>query len=288
MRSLFLLPVRLLFVLPLRLLFVLPLRLLKKLRLIGFSLLAGMAIAYGLQLREAHRHWGLRAADVERALAGDDLVDEPSVVETRSLVIDAEPSAIWPWLVQMGHGRGGWYSYAQLERPWSPTDDGSGASADEILPEFQDLAVGDIVPTYPGGGFGARIVEPERALVLYLDDELVKEQVAVLEADGDKAGETSEEGFGASGIRMAGAMGDREMPRFKVSWAFILEPEAGGRTRLIERFRAASDDSRMSGPLGAHLVRYGIFAMTRRQMLGIKERVERAAGGAPGVGSEAA
>jgi hypothetical protein len=280
MRSLFLLPVKLLFVLPLRLL--------KKLRLIGFSLLAGMAIAYGLQLREAHRHWGLRAADVERALAGDDLVDEPSVVETRSLVIDAEPSAIWPWLVQMGHGRGGWYSYSQLERPWSATDGGSGASADEILSEFQDLAVGDIVPTYPGGGFTARVVEPSSALVLYLDDELVRAQMASLAGDGQEAGEPSGEGIEAGGFRVANAMGDKEMPAFKVSWAFILEPEAGGRTRLIERFRAASDDSKMSGAFGARLASYGIFAMTRRQMLGIKERAERVAGGAPGVGSEAA
>ena len=54
------------------------------------------------------------------------------IIDTRSLVIDAPPAAVWPWLVQLGYGRGGWYSYDRMDM--------AGRSADRILPEFQDLA----------------------------------------------------------------------------------------------------------------------------------------------------
>src|SRR6185369_12325462 len=84
--------------------------------------------------------------------------------ETRGITIDAVVEDVWPWLMQLGYGRGGWYSYDKLDM--------KGHSATEILPEWQGLQVGDTVPTHPDGGFEVRALEPGRALVLYVDSEI--------------------------------------------------------------------------------------------------------------------
>jgi hypothetical protein len=203
--------------------------------------------------------WGIDPAETEGSLPGDDLVPEPAVIDTRGITIDAPPAAVWPWLLQLGYGRGGWYSYDQLDM--------KGRSADAILPEHQSLAVGDIVPTDPAGGFEVKVLDPERALVLMVDDELVARRRTPVEGDG----EATTAGLEASGRFMQASM----PPRFAVSWAFVLRPLDGGRTRLVERMRGsfgeATAGSRTFGPL----LGFGIFVMTRRQMLGLKARVER-------------
>ena len=157
---------------PLRLAF----RLVMRLKVIIVSVLAGMVIAFLLQLREQQQTWGIVARDVTKTLAGDDIIEDADIVETRTIVVETAPSTVWPWLVQMGYGRAGWYSYDRL--------DIEGSSAVAVLPQFQDLAAGDLVPTHPGGGFVARVVDPEKALVLYLDSELVRSQIEASVADG--------------------------------------------------------------------------------------------------------
>jgi hypothetical protein len=231
-----------------------------KLKIVILSVAAGIAIAFGLQAREQSRSWGLLPGDADRALPGDDLVAKPDHIETRSLIIEARPAEVWPWLVQMGYGRGGWYSYAQLDRPWSPPGRSAGRSADTVLEELQDLAVGDMVPTHPGGGFEARVVETDAALVLYLDDTMVREQAQALVDEGT--------------VTAAESVVDRDMPTFRLSWAFVLQEESGGRSRLIERFRLHVD---LSAPQrrGLPVLGLGVFALMRTQMLGIKRRVER-------------
>src|SRR3972149_3519677 len=77
------------------------------------------------------------------------------------------------------------------------------------------------------------------------------------------------------GLAMAGAMGEVTMPEFRATWAFVLEPESGERTRLIERFRVWTVDAGLPQRLGMPLMGYGVFAMTRKHMLGVKERSER-------------
>ena len=104
-----------------------------------------------------------------------------------------------------------------------------GRSADTILPEHQALAVGDIVPTDPNGGFEVRILEPERALVLFVDSEIVARRTDEARIDA-----ASTPGLAASGRFMQASM----PPEFAVSWAIVLQPLDGGRTRLIERVRA--------------------------------------------------
>lgn len=251
-----------------------------KFKLVVVSVLAGMVIAFYAQLRQEQQTWGIVPRDRSKPLAGDDLVADPDIIETRSLYVDAAPSEVWPWLVQMGYGRGGWYSYDKLDM--------QGRSADSILPQFQDLAAGDIVPTHPGGGFVARVVDPGKALVLYLDTELVRSQVesSVAERGQDALAALDEEMPG--GLQFAGALGGMTMPEFRASWSFILEPEAGGtRTRLIERFRVWTAEAGLPQKLGLPVMGLGVFAMTRKHMLGVKERAEGQAGHGSGNGSAA-
>jgi hypothetical protein len=231
-----------------------------RLKVIALSVAAGVAIAYGLMLREQSRSWGLLRGDADRPLPGDDLVADPDHTETRSLIVEAPAAAVWPWLVQMGYERGGWYGLSQLDRAWSPVASVTSRSADRIMPEFGDLAAGDIVPTHPGGGFVAKVVEPGKALVLYLDDAIVR----------DQAQAAADEGSAKAAERLR----DMDMPAFRLSWAFVLEGEPAGRSRLIERFRLQMD---LSAPQrrGLPIMGLGVFALMRSQMLGIKRRVER-------------
>jgi hypothetical protein len=142
--------------------------------------------------------WGSKADERARPLPGDDLVPDAEQ-QTHAITIDASTAAVWPWLLQMGQGRGGFYSHDRLERL-------VGAdirNADEIHPEWQDLAVGELmrtyrpVPRFEPLGWIVSAIEPERVLVV------------------------------------------REPQRGDVinsSWSFVLEDDAG-RTRLLSRWR---------------------------------------------------
>ncbi len=101
------------------------------------------------------------AADRRWHLEGDDLVPEPRAQMTHTIAIEATPAEIWPWLLQMGRRRGGWYS-------WDLLDNGGKPSADRIIPELQHLAVGDVLPWAAKGpeGFSVERIVPERALIL--------------------------------------------------------------------------------------------------------------------------
>jgi hypothetical protein len=123
--------------------------------------LAGAAAAYLLLLRERCLTWGARPEEVSREMPGDELIPDPDTLATRAITIDAPPTALWPWLVQMGSGRGGAYTYDWIENLF-----GLGMhSADEILPEFQGLAEGDVLPMGRSGpGMRVEILQPERFL----------------------------------------------------------------------------------------------------------------------------
>ena len=230
-----------------------------------FLALAGTAVVRSVVI-PWWRTWGRRPAD-DGPLAGDDLVAEPSFVETRGIDIGATPDEIWPWLVQMGYGRAGWYSYDALDM--------KGPSADRVRPELGELALGDVMPTHPGGGFTVRVIEAPRALVLYSDTELVRQQA--------EAAAASSAGGGPANIRATGAFLENAQPAdFSASWAFVLEPTSGDVTRLIERFRVrfGADDRpwlRVTMPA----MGFGLFLMMRKQMLGIRDRAERARNDAP-------
>jgi hypothetical protein len=127
------------------------------------ALVVGAALAevYRRFLREPVLNWGATAEEVSRPLPGDELLVGPDVLATRAITVNAPASAIWPWLVQMGPGRGGAYTYDWIENLFGL----DMHSADEILPQFQRLEIGDVLRS-PNGDIGMRveILEPERAL----------------------------------------------------------------------------------------------------------------------------
>jgi hypothetical protein len=244
-----------------------------RLFLVGAAIGTATAITV-TQARRWWRTWGVDPAEATKRLPGDDIVLDAVGGETRGVTIDAPPEAVWPWLLQMGYGRAGWYSYDQLDQ--------RGRSADEVVETWQDLAVGDIVPTHPGGGFEVAGIEPGRALVLRTDTALVAAQAAAVSgaANGLEAA--------TPGVKLSGAMLSGTPQQFAASWAFVLEPLDGGRTRFIERFRiwfgAEQPGSRFVMPF----LGFGVFVMMQKQMVGIRERAERYAGRPVPVPSDAA
>jgi len=139
---------------------------------IGIGLAAAVGyLAYRKRFRDWHLHWGATPDEVERRLPGDELMEYPDVVSTRVIAIDAPPSAVWPWLVQMGPGRGGAYTFDWIENLL-----GLGMhSADRVHPEWQHVEVGDTPSVKPGKEAGPdamriRVLEPEAALVSSSDD----------------------------------------------------------------------------------------------------------------------
>ena len=104
------------------------------------------------------QHWGATPEEVAAPLPGDDLCPDARLVATRAISLAAAPGEVFPWLVQMGFGRAGWYSYDLL-------DNLGRRSARRIHPEWQSLAEGDLVPGGPIA-FRAAVVDPGRAIVL--------------------------------------------------------------------------------------------------------------------------
>jgi hypothetical protein len=192
--------------------------------------------AYVLIARPWHLRWGATDEEARKALPGDGLVPQPVTQMTRALTVEAPPGEVWPWMVQMGAGRGGLYSYDWLENLA-----GLGIhSVDRIVPELQDLKEGDIFPLEASSGTGLTVAElvPERAIVL--------------------------------------RMPDPQTERSVLSWAYVLEPLEAGKTRLIFRFKLDAAPRwawALAYPL---LVEIPHFVMERKMMLSIKERAERA------------
>jgi hypothetical protein len=194
-----------------------------------------------------HRRWGATDDEVRMTLPGDELVAEPRERCTRAITIDAPPSAVWPWVIQLGADRGGFYSYDSLENLF-----GLGIhSAERIVPEWQHREVGDLVAAISTGAGGWYVAEvrPDEALVLQLADVARGRPVR----RGDRNG-------------------------WEFVWIFALLGRPDGTTRLLVR-EVTSIPSRWMrlamAPIGPVS-----FVMTRRMLLGIRERTERANGAA--------
>jgi len=118
------------------------------------------AAGYLRYLRPWQLTWGATPEEVSRVLPGDELVDRPTFNATRAITVRARAADIWPWLVQVGLTRAGWYSYDLLDNLGRP-------SARRIIPELQDLAVGDVIPMSPDGqqGMPVRTLDPPHSMV---------------------------------------------------------------------------------------------------------------------------
>lgn len=114
-------------------------------------------IIYMLWIRPWQLCWGATDEEVTRLMPGDEIVKKTTFNATRAITIQARPEQIWPWLVQIGHKRAGWYSYDWVDNLGRP-------SAERIIPDLQNLKVGDLIPISPDGkmGFWVKALEPNR------------------------------------------------------------------------------------------------------------------------------
>jgi len=136
--------------------------------LFGAAAIALTVLASPL-LRPWYSRWGATKNEIAKSLPGDQFVSKPVLTSTRAITIHAPAEAIWPWLVQMGQGRGGLYSYQRLENLVGC----DMHNADRILAEHQHIGVGDKIRLTPEGRgpfFVVSAIEPGRAVILGGDD----------------------------------------------------------------------------------------------------------------------
>jgi len=104
----------------------------------------GLLLVYIFIIRPWQLRWGATDEEVARTMPGDEFVENPTFNATRAVTINAPPELVWPWLVQIGCNRAGWYSYDWIDNPGK-------SSADSIIPELQNLKEGDKIPMTPDG-----------------------------------------------------------------------------------------------------------------------------------------
>jgi hypothetical protein len=177
--------------------------------------------------------WGATAAEIAAVQPGDELIADANLTATRAITIRRSAEIVWPWIAQLGQGRGGFYSYDKLENLLGFDIH----SADRVVTEWQQLKVGDEVRLAPTVGLKAAIVEPGRALVLQ------------------------------------GALPLAQVPPFDSTWAFILCEQPDGTTRLLSRERYGY--KRWWAPFVVEPTQAASFVMSRKMLLGIRDRAER-------------
>jgi hypothetical protein len=195
------------------------------------------------------RSYGSTRVERTRRLPGDELVPRPDVQTDHAVTIEASPGAVWPWLVQMGWGRGGWYTARWVDELLFPAN---GPSAEVIDPALQDVSVGTFIPDGPpesGCGFTVVHLETDRAMVLRSDSHLPESW--------------------------------RRRATLDWTWTFTLTPlEDGRRTRFHFRSRWSSHPWWLTLASRLALVPAD-FVMGRDMLNGVKRRAERVD---PGVG----
>jgi len=194
-----------------------------------------LAVAVGVGLvRRWLLRWGATTDERAAALPGDDLMESADLQATRAITVRAPADEVWPWIAQMGQGRGGLYSYDGLENLVGC----DMHSANRIIDEWQDVAVGDPFRLHPEVALEVAQVEPGRALV----------------------------------VRGAVAMGEDAAPPYDFTWAFVLHERPDGTTRLLVRERYGY--TRRWAPLLVEPVEAISFLMSQRMLRGIRDRAE--------------
>lgn len=200
-------------------------------------LVGAAAIGGAWALRRRSLRWGATQVELAAGLPGDGLLPRADLVATRGITVRAEADAVWPWIAQLGWRRGGFYSYDALENLIGLQIH----SADEIVPRWQDIAVGDRVHLAEQVALDVLIAEPGRALVL--------------------AG--------------AAPQGPEAAPvPYDFTWAFVLRPgPAVGTTRLVVRERYACRVP-WARPM-VEMIAAVSLVMSERMLRGIRDRAER-------------
>jgi hypothetical protein len=187
--------------------------------------------------------WHATRRERRRILPGDALLPEANDGDTHAISIDAPRESVWPWLVQMGCDRAGWYS-------WDRLDNGGVPSAHRIRPELQDTRVGDVLPSRPGHEDGFLVLELERPEHLALGAYFRCFPYGSL------------------------AWADSPPAAFvRATWTFALEAPTPQSTRLLVRTRGLTRPWWLDVPMRltmgpAHAI------MQRKQLLSLKARAE--------------
>lgn len=206
---------------------------------------AALVAAYSFLARPWHLRWGSRDDELQKPYPGDELISEPKINATHAVTIQAPVSSVWPWLVQIGQGRGGFYSYEWIENLMGLNID----NADRILPEYQQLKAGDQIPLSPDNfGIPVAICEPEKMLLLHGDTRLDADAIPTMNPGDFLA----------------------------VTWAWYLTPVDEQTTRIVERWRCDWNASPQNWLFMRVFLEPGAFIMERKMLLGIKKRAEGA------------
>lgn len=234
-------------------------------RIVLFVVLASGAYL----LNRLGRRWGAIDAEYYRSLPRDTIIPHPMVETTHAVTINASAAEVWPWLVQMGYYRAGWYMdpaiwdkaiVMVLSRMMTPEERAAymprtEPSADRIIPEFQSLAPGDTIADGPPGTayFTVGALEPNRVLGLFSKTHLWYYVPPALRNN-----------------KRLGIYGE-------LSWTFVLNEVDPRTTRLILRTRANTGPPILRAMLSLVLVPTDFFN-ARRLLTHIKRRVAKAAG----------
>lgn len=215
---------------------------------VTMTVIAVLLFAYVFAARPWHQQWGATILDRTAKLPGDEISPHSPNFITHAIEIDAPPEAVWPWLLQLGQDRGGFYSYSFLENLV-----GLGTrNADRIVPEWQHRDEGDTVwfasPKRFGGGLRmiAGRVRPREVLVLVTPDDWPRVRA------GDEA--------------------------LGPTWAFYLKPMSDHRTRLITRLRMGAFPGLWTKTVNFFFWEPAHFVMERRMLLTIKHLAEKRGG----------
>jgi hypothetical protein len=188
-------------------------------------------------LRPWHLRWGATRSEIQAPMPGDQVVPRAQFNATRAITIAASPDKVWPWIVQLGYRRAGFYTYDLL-------DNGGVPSADRILGEYQDVKVGDLVPMFH---------ETHDLSIAYRVDSFER------------------------GRWMLWVHRPHDGERPDSTWSWRLTALSNGGTRLLTRMKQEYrwETPRLAA-FNLALMEFGDFAMERRMLKGIKVRAERA------------
>jgi len=202
----------------------------KAARLVTISAAAAWCL---VRVRRWQLFFGATASEQQRRLPGDDLIDRADLTATRAISIACAPAHVWPWIAQIGQGRGGMYSYDAVENLVGCDIH----SADRIVPDWQNVVVGDALRLAPEVSLSVAVVEQGHSLVL-----------------------------------RGGVPVGNSAPPYDFTWSFVIldGPEGSARLLVRERYRYA----RVWARLLVEPIEIVSFVMSQKMLRGIRDRAE--------------